>query len=138
MISRRVGTGLSLVIVALLALPSCNSSSPSSSNPPSGGGGTPVQNASVSANGNNTFTPSQVLLLIGGTVSFSNSSGLHNVNATGAADFRCANGCDGEGGDGDPSTASWSFSRTFNAAGTVSYVCDEHAGVGMAGSIVVQ
>ena len=52
--------------------------------------------------------------------------------------FRCANGCDGQGGNGAPATNAWSFTMTFPSAGTTTYVCDEHASVGMSGSIVVQ
>ena len=42
------------------------------------------------------------------------------------------------GGNGDPATNAWSFTMTFPSAGTTTYVCDEHASVGMNGSIVVQ
>ena len=91
---------LSALTVAVLALGlySCGSSTPTTT-PSGGGGGTPVTSASVTATGSNTFSPSVVNLLAGGTVTFSNGSGLHNVNAD---TFRCANGCDGEGGNGNP------------------------------------
>lgn len=125
-----------LAVLAMLALlPSCNSSTPSQPSPPPGGGGTPVMSASVNATPVNTFSPSEVNLLVGGTVNFSNSGGIHNV----AADtFRCADGCDGQGGNGNPSANSWSFTITFPTAGTVGFVCDEHSGVGMSGRIIVQ
>jgi plastocyanin len=131
---------LAVLTLAVLgsALYSCNSGSNTPTAPPSGGGGTPVANASVTAQGNNTFSPSVVNLLAGGTMTFSNGSGLHNVNAQGGVTFRCANGCDGQGGSGEPSTSTWSFAITFPSAGTTNYVCDEHASVGMAGSIIVQ
>ena len=132
-------SGLLTLAVLALALHGCTSGSNNTPTAPSsGGGGTPVTSASVTANGNNTFSPSVVDLLAGGTVTFSNSNGLHNVNATGSVDFRCANGCDGQGGNGNPSTDNWNFTITFPSAGTTSYVCDEHAGVGMTGRIVVQ
>ncbi len=123
----------SLVAITVCALSSCSSDSPTQG--PAPPGGSPVLNASVSANSNNTFSPSTVNLLTGGTVTFSNAGGLHNVSS---GDFRCANGCDGQGGNGDPSTNGWSFQMVFPTAGTVSYVCDEHAGVGMTGQIIVQ
>ena len=126
------------VAVLTLGLYSCNSGSNTPTAPPGGGGGTPVMAATVIATGNNTFSPSVVNLLAGGTVTFSNGSGLHNVNASGGVSFRCANGCDGQGGNGDPSTANWSFTITFPSAGTTNYVCDEHASVGMTGQIIVQ
>jgi len=127
-----------IVAVLTLGLYSCNSGSNTPTAPPGGGGGTPVMAATVIATGNNTFSPSVVNLLAGGTVTFSNGNGLHNVNAEGSVSFRCANGCDGQGGNGDPSTANWSFTITFPSAGTTTYVCDEHASVGMTGQIIVQ
>jgi len=123
-------------LILLATLVACNSSSPTQTTPPSGGGGTPVTAASISATPGNTFSPSEVNLAAGGTVTFSNSGGgIHNVSA---AEFRCANGCDGEGGNGSPSAASWSFTRTFPDPGTVGFVCDEHSSVGMNGRIIVQ
>ncbi|MFO1303135.1 MAG: plastocyanin/azurin family copper-binding protein [Burkholderiales bacterium] len=60
----------------------------------------------------------------------------HNVVADGR--FRCAHGCDGEGGDGTPSATAWSVTRTFTASGIVNYYCEIHLEVGMTGVIVVQ
>lgn len=125
---------LVFVFALLLVVAACNSSSPTQTPPPGNNNPTPVQSASVSANNNNTFTPNQVDLVAGGTVTFSNSGGLHNV-ATGV--WSCAEGCDDQGGNGSPSAADWSFTRTFPTAGTVGFVCDEHAGVGMNGQIIV-
>ena len=132
----RIVATLTVAILAL-GLYSCNSGSNTPTAPP-GGGGTPVTSALVTATGSNTFSPSVVNLLAGGTVTFSNGSGSHNVNAQGGVSFRCANGCDGQGGNGDPATNAWSFTMTFPSAGTTTYVCDEHASVGMNGAIVVQ
>jgi plastocyanin len=85
-----------------------------------------------------SFSPSNVSIHAGDTVIWTNSSGVgHNVHADDDS-FRCANGCDGEGGDGSPSAAAWSFSRTFQTAGAVSYHCDIHGSMGMVGSITVQ
>jgi len=133
----RIFAGLTVAVLAL-GLYSCNSGSSTPTAPPSGGGGTPVMSASVTATGSNTFSPSVVNLLAGGTVNFSNGSGLHNVNAQGGVSFRCANGCDGQGGNGDPTVGNWTVTITFPSAGTTTYVCDEHADVGMSGRIVVQ
>lgn len=131
-------SGLLTLAVLALALPACKSGSNTPAAPPAGGGGTPVMAASVTATGSNTFTPSLVDLLAGGTVTFSNGTGLHNVNAQGGVSFRCALGCDGQGGNGDPTVENWTFTITFPSAGTTTYVCDEHADVGMSGRIVVQ
>ncbi len=40
---------------------------------------------------------------VGDTVTFTNSGGTHNVVSDTAGMFRCANGCDGAGGNGKPS-----------------------------------
>ena len=47
-------------------------------------------------------------------------TGPHNVVADDGS-FRCAMGCDGEGGDGAPSASFWWFTRTFNSPGVVKY-----------------
>ena len=64
---------------------------------------------------------------------------MHNVQADDGS-FRCANGCDDTGGNGAPSTAHWTFTRTFSTPGTINYYCVVHGGpggVGMAGNIIV-
>ncbi|MBZ0114179.1 MAG: hypothetical protein K8J08_17085 [Thermoanaerobaculia bacterium] len=83
----------------------------------------------------NTFVPANLTIAAGDSVTFTNGGGYHNVVAPG---FRCANGCDGQGGDGDPSNTAWSFTVTFDDIGTVNYICELHVGLGMVGSIVVE
>ncbi len=86
-----------------------------------------------------TFSPASVTINAGDTVTFTNAGGFHNVvSDTGL--FRCANGCQGSGGNGSPSNAAWSSTVTFPTAGTFGYFCEVHgsAGTGMAGSVVVQ
>ncbi len=76
----------------------------------------------------------------GDRVTWQNTSlGFHNVRSDDAG-FRCSNGCDGEGGNGDSAPNNWSFTRTFNTAGTFVYWCEVHgnAGGGMRGVITVQ
>ena len=54
--------------------------------------------------------------------------------------FRCANGCDGAGGNGNLSGAAWSATVAFPTAGTIRYFCEAHGapgGVGMSGVITV-
>ncbi len=83
------------------------------------------------------FSPAQLTINAGDTVTFINLGGAaHNVHADDNS-FRCANGCDGQGGNGNPSSADWSFSLTFNNPGTIGYHCDVHQGMGMVGTIVV-
>lgn len=85
------------------------------------------------------FTPSQLTIHVGETVTWTNQGGFHNVVADDGS-FRCAAGCDGNGGNGSPAS-SWTFSRTFTTPGTVRYYCEVHGGrggAGMSGTILVQ
>ncbi|MEM9555610.1 MAG: Calx-beta domain-containing protein [Acidobacteriota bacterium] len=91
----------------------------------------------VQALPNNTFSPANLTISVGDTVTWTNGGGFHNVAASDGS-FRCAQGCDGQGGDGAPSSAAWSFSITFDQPGTINYVCEVHEALGMVGSIVVQ
>lgn len=91
---------------------------------------------SVNAMPNFTFSPSNLTINVGDTVTFTNMGGFHNVVGSGAATFRCANGCDGEGGDGNASAVLWTFTRTFNTPGTVNFICQVHSGT-MNGVITV-
>jgi len=92
----------------------------------------------VTANPDNTFTPENVTINVGDTVTWTNNGGLHNVEATDGS-FRCANGCDGDGmgGDGSPATNGWTASVTFDDPGLVSYFCIVHLGIGMSGTVNV-
>jgi plastocyanin len=83
------------------------------------------------------FAPAQLTINAGDSVTFTNLGGAaHNVHANDNS-FRCANGCDDTGGNGNPSSSEWTFTRTFNTPGTIAYHCDTHASMGMTGSIVV-
>jgi len=81
------------------------------------------------------FTPSELTIAVGDTVTWVNEGGFHNVNAPGF--FRCAEGCDGEGGNGDISSNPWSFTRTFDTPASIDYVCDQHIAFGMTGNVTV-
>jgi plastocyanin len=105
--------------------------------------------------GYSCFTPSQLNITVGDSVQFYQYAdtlftGAHNVVADDGS-FRCATGCDGEGGDGTPVSDSicdgmgsctfnpirfrLGFTRTFNAPGIVVYHDEiSHA----SGVIVVQ
>lgn len=100
--------------------------------------GTPSQSASVEMRSteqggeygggtyNHAFSPTQVTVVRGGTVTWSNGSGFaHSVNFTSAGAPSDINAFD-----------SGSASRAFQTAGTFSYRCDLHAG--MSGTVVVQ
>lgn len=87
-----------------------------------------------------SFSPASVTIQVGDSVRWTNVGGFHNVRADDDS-FRCANGCDQNGGNGNPDTNAWVVSRTFNSAGTVGFYCEVHGapgGFGMAGTIVVQ
>jgi plastocyanin len=86
------------------------------------------------------FTPSNIEALVGDTVTFVNDGGFHNVasDAGSPLSFRCANGCDGSGGNGDISNAAWSATITISQAaahGSIGFHCEAHEGAGMVGSI---
>ena len=121
-----------LLTVAAVAFPTCSSSSDAPTSP-SG----PVQSATVNLLDNNTFSPSTVTIVPGGTVTFVNLGGEHNVTADDGS-FRCANGCDGSGGNGTPATNAWSVTITFPDAGSVPYNCEVHVAEGMTGTVIVQ
>ncbi|HEY6942853.1 cupredoxin domain-containing protein [Dokdonella sp.] len=96
--------------------------------------------------GGRHFEPSPLTIAVGDTVTFKNDPaglGFHNVKSDDGAitAFRCANGCDGAGGNGDAASNAWQATVAFPDAGTIGYYCEIHGGsggVGMAGSITVQ
>ena len=95
-----------------------------------------AENHVVLALPDNTFDPADLTIAVGDSVTWMNEGGLHNVNAPGF--FRCANGCDGDGGDGSPATNDWSFTLTFDDPGFISYFCDVHIPQGMFGSLTIE
>ena len=89
--------------------------------------------------GDNYFNPGRLHIQVGDSVRFyKTSSGNHNVVADDGS-FRCALGCDGDGGNGNPTTAQWDFTLTFNDPGLFGFHCEVHGGIdsGMSGSITV-
>jgi plastocyanin len=87
------------------------------------------------------FTPSVVQVAPGDTVRWTNNAGGHHHNVVADdGSFRCANGCDGQGGSGDPDDGAWSFTIHFPAAGDFPYFCEVHGGPGgiaMSGTVLV-
>jgi len=83
------------------------------------------------------YTPGTLTIQAGDSVTWTNDGGFHNVRADDGS-FRCANGCDGAGGNGSPSSDAWSATRTFSQSGTVNYHCEVHGAAVMHGTIVVQ
>lgn len=84
------------------------------------------------------FFPQELVIDPGDTVTFTNLGGFHNVMADDGA-FRCANGCDGQGGNGAPSSQIWRATLRFDRSGRFGYFCEPHGhpGGGMYGTIIV-
>jgi plastocyanin len=96
-------------------------------------------NVAVGPDGDLIFSPRNLTINVGDSVTWQSAGGglhAHNVVANNGS-FRCAAGCDGEGGSGTPSAAPWTVTRTFNTPGTVDYNCEVHKSGGMTGSIIV-
>jgi plastocyanin len=98
------------------------------------------QSVTVGPSGSLTFSPATVTINKGESVTFTYSGGVmpHNVAANDGS-FRCANGCSDTGGNGNATDASFTFTRTFNTAGSFGYFCEIHGapGVGMHGTVIV-
>jgi plastocyanin len=94
-------------------------------------------NFTITASGM-SFSPETVTLHAGDSITVQNTGGTHNFTADDNS-FRCAAGCDDQGGDGTPASG-WTFTRTFPAVGTFPYHCEVHGfpGGGMHGTIVVE
>jgi plastocyanin len=81
------------------------------------------------------FSPKTLTINAGDTVTFTNTGGFHNAHSTsGPTSFDCSNDC---AGNSAPSGSAWSDTLTFPTTGTINYQCDEHASMGMVGSIIV-
>ena len=88
-------------------------------------------NHSVTTVGN-TFSPANITVNIGDTVTWSNGGGSHNVNATLAT---YPNNPEGFGNS--VSNSSWTLQHIFTLAGTYNYQCDPHTSMGMVGTVIV-
>lgn len=84
----------------------------------------------------NVFTPANIQIEAGDTIRWTNIGGGHNVRAQDGS-FRCAQGCESEGGSGDASAVLWVSEVTFRKVGFTSYICEPHVGFGMTGSVTV-
>ena len=87
------------------------------------------------------FDPQFLTLAPGDTVAFINKGGIHNVVADNN-EFRCANGCDNDGanGNGALSNDNWVAVVEFPDSGTFGYFCEAHGQPGqvMYGAVLVQ
>jgi plastocyanin len=104
-----------------------------------------VDHEVLARNGPRRFDPATLEINVGDTVTFRNDPadpGFHNAqsNPDAVTQFRCANGCDGDGGNGDASNDLWEGTVTFDTVGTVGFYCEIHGdpdGGGMSGVITV-
>jgi plastocyanin len=85
-----------------------------------------VNQTVMALSGPNRFSPANVTINQGETVTWQNGSGTHNVQFTDGSYEMPA----------DPSSSSWTVSRPFNTAGTFTYICRQH-GTAMSGSVTV-
>ena len=79
-----------------------------------------------------TFSPANITINVGDTVTWNNTGGSHNVNGT-VATYPSNPASFGNGVAGAP----WSFSYVFTIPGLYNYQCDPHAGLGMVGTVQV-
>lgn len=91
-----------------------------------------VHNVGVSSN---VFTPNTLNITAGDTVMWTNNGGFHNINGNTSTAANASNPM--SFGNGSASSSSWTYMFEFTMAGTYSYQCDPHAGLGMTGTITV-
>ncbi len=88
----------------------------------------------------NTFTPAHITVEAGDTVRWENEGIMNHNIASRSIDyiFRCANGCDDSGGNGNATGQGWISEVTFHSQNSnIPYVCEPHEST-MSGSIKVQ
>ena len=79
----------------------------------------------------NTFTPANVSITAGDTVTWNNIAGFHNVHLDNNSFDQPAS----------PANAPWTVANTFNTTGTYRYYCEIHGGpngAGMSGTVAVK
>ena len=79
-----------------------------------------------------TWSPNVLTINVGDTVTWTNSSGTHNVNGTTATFPNNPESFGNSIGTG------WTYEHVFTTVGSYDYQCDVHVGSGMTGTITVQ
>jgi plastocyanin len=124
---KRTLTTLTIIAALGIGLAACGSSgddSPTAAATPATTSAPAVSGPNVSVQ-DNTFKPGTIKVAVGDTITWKNDGGVaHTVTATDGADF--------DSGTLEPGK---SFTFTADKAGTISYVCNFHAG--MQGTIEV-
>ena len=85
----------------------------------------------------NFFSPQDLTIAVGDTVTWDNINGVHNVNGS-LQDY--PNNPEGfsNGSATGPSGANWPYQFVFTQPGTYDYRCDPHFSLGMVGTVTVQ
>jgi plastocyanin len=93
---------------------------------------------SVTAQSDNTWNPSTITIAAGDTVTFTNGGGYHNVCVAKEGQSDCS-ASNNEFRNGDPNVtwATYTNSHTFTTPGTYKFICEQHASLGMVGTITV-
>ena len=80
----------------------------------------------------NMFTPDQLTISVGDTVTWTNSQGFHNVNG------RQTTYPSNPESFGNGTGSGWTYSHVFTIPGTYDYQCDPHVSLGMVGQLIVE
>jgi plastocyanin len=88
-----------------------------------GASGATAEAQTVAAQPSDTFSPAEVTITQGESVTFSNNGGRHNVRFDGETTANPS----------PASTSSWSFQRPFGTVGDFRFYCEVHGGPGGSG-----
>jgi plastocyanin len=123
-----------LATLAALVLLACGGGDGGGGNPP------PPGTVQVGPGGNLTFNPASLTVKVGDTVTWTWSSGGHNVvsGAGGTPDNKFCSPSDTSCASAPLSSSGTTYTHTFTATGTYPYYCSPHFASGMTGTIIVQ
>lgn len=82
----------------------------------------------------NFFSPADLTITAGDTVTWTNGGGFHNVNGTLTTYPDNPEGF----GNGGASSSAWTYQHVFTLPGVYDYQCDPHTALGMVGTITVE
>lgn len=127
------------LVLASVAVASCGSSGSTEPNPVAGGGGGGGGGGGTGVSvtvGNNDYSPSQVSVARGTTVTWR----WNSCTGDGYGGEVCTSHSVtfDDGGPGAAARNEGSFSRTFTSAGNFTYYCTSHGRAAMSGSVTVQ
>ncbi|MEQ8705401.1 MAG: DUF5689 domain-containing protein [Phaeodactylibacter sp.] len=82
----------------------------------------------------NFYSPENLTISVGDTVTWTNLNGFHNVNG----DQSVYPDNPESFSNGGASISAWTYQYVFTIPGTYTYQCDPHAGLGMVGTVTVE